>query len=49
MDKIVSWITFIPGVGLSMAAMIIAEIGDFNNFDSPDKILALSDLSPSTC
>ena len=31
-----------------MAAMIIAEVGDFNNFDSPDKILAFSGLSPST-
>ena len=48
MDKIDSPITSIPGVGLSMAAMIIAEIGDFNNFDSPDKILAFSGLSPST-
>lgn len=28
--------------------MIIAEVGDFNNFDSPDKILAFSGLSPST-
>lgn len=28
--------------------MIITEIGDFNNFDSPDKILAFSRLSPST-
>ena len=48
MDKIDSPITSIPGVGLNMAAMIIAEIGDFNNFDSPDKILAFSGLSPST-
>ena len=48
MDKIDSPITSIPGIGLSMAAMIIAEIGDFNNFDSPDKILAFSGLSPST-
>lgn len=31
-----------------MGAMIIAEIGDFNNFDSPDKILAFAGLSPST-
>ena len=48
MDKIDSPITSIPGVGLNMAAMIIAEIGDFNNFDSPDKIRAISGLSPST-
>jgi transposase len=28
--------------------MIIAEIGDFDNFRSPDKILAYAGLSPST-
>ena len=28
--------------------MIIAEIGDFDNFSSPDKILAYAGLSPST-
>ncbi len=28
--------------------MIIAEIGDFNRFDSPDKILAYAGFSPST-
>ncbi|MBQ8210550.1 MAG: IS110 family transposase [Clostridia bacterium] len=48
MDKINSPITTIPGIGMNMAAMIIAEIGDFNNFDSPDKILAFAGLSPST-
>ena len=31
-----------------MGAMIIAEIGDFNRFDSPDKILAYAGMSPST-
>ena len=39
-DKINSPITSILGIGLNMAAMIIAEVVDFNNFDSPDKILA---------
>ena len=29
--------------------MIIAEIGDFSRFDSPDKILAYAGFSPSTC
>ena len=48
MDKIDSPITTIPAISLRMGAMIIAEIGDFNNFDSPDKILAFSGLSPST-
>lgn len=48
MDKIDSPITTIPGISLRMGAMIIAEIGDFSNFDSPDKILAFAGLSPST-
>lgn len=28
--------------------MILAEIGDFDCFDSPDKVLAFAGLSPST-
>lgn len=47
MDEINSPILSIPGIGMNMAAMIIAEIGDFDNFDSPDKILAFAGLSPS--
>ena len=47
MNKINSPITSIPGISINMAAMIIAEIGDFDNFDSPDKILAFAGLSPS--
>ena len=31
-----------------MGAMILAEIGDFSRFDSPDKILAYAGASPST-
>ena len=38
----------IPGVGIQSAAMILAEIGDFSNFESPDKILAYAGCSPST-
>ena len=41
-------ITTIPGISFRMAAMIQAEIGDFNNFSSPDKILAFAGLSPTT-
>ena len=48
MDSIQSPITTIPGMGLRMGAMILAEIGDFSQFDSPDKILAYAGLSPST-
>ena len=38
----------IPGINYRMGAMILAEIGDFTRFDSPDKILAYAGLSPST-
>ncbi len=48
MNSIQSPITSIPGMGYRMGAMILAEIGDFANFDSPDKILAYAGLSPST-
>ena len=48
MDEVYSPITTIPGIGTRMGAMILAEIGDFHNFDSADKILAYAGLSPST-
>lgn len=48
MDELNSPITTIPGIGFRMAAMILAEVGDFSRFDSPDKILAYAGLSPST-
>jgi transposase len=47
MDTINSPILSIPGINQRMGAMIIAEIGDFSKFDSPDKILAYAGLSPS--
>ena len=47
-DELHSPITSIPGIGTNMASMILSEIGDFSNFDSPDKILAYAGLSPST-
>ena len=36
------------GINYRMGAMILAEIGDFSRFDSPDKVLAYAGLSPST-
>jgi transposase len=48
MDEINSPILSIPGINYRMGAMIIAEIGDFERFDTPDKILAYAGLSPST-
>ena len=48
MDKLNPPILSIPGISYRMGAMILAEIGDFDRFESPDKILAYAGLSPST-
>ena len=46
--QIHSPILTIPGISYRMGAMIIAEIGNFNRFDSADRILAYAGMSPST-
>lgn len=38
----------IPGIGCTLAAYILAEIGDITRFASPDKLLAFAGLEPST-
>lgn len=38
----------IPGIGKATAASIVGEIGDFSKFSSPDKILAIAGMSPTT-
>ena len=48
MKELHSPITTIPGVGFRMAAMILAEVGDFTRFASPDRLLAYAGMSPST-
>ena len=48
MDQIHSPILTIPGIGYRMGAMIIAEVGDFSRFNSPDNLLAYAGISPST-
>lgn len=47
-DRIGTTILTIPGIGYTTAAAILAEIGDFTNFETPDKILAFAGMSPST-
>lgn len=47
-EEIKSPILTIPGISHRMGAIIIAEISDFNLFDSADKILAYAEMSPST-
>jgi transposase len=39
-------ITSIPGVGIITGAMIVSEIGDINNFQTPHQLLAFSGLDP---
>ena len=47
-DEMAPPLLTIPGISYRMGAMILAEIGDFSRFDSPDKLLAYAGLSPST-
>ena len=47
-DSLGTTILTIPGIGYATAASILAEIGDFSNFETPDKILAFAGMSPST-
>ena len=48
MNEIDSPILSIPGISYRMGAMILAEIGDFDRFSSPDQILAYAGMAPST-
>lgn len=47
-DSIDAPILDVPGINYRMGAMILAEIGDFSRFSSPDKILAYAGMSPTT-
>lgn len=47
MEEVNSPITTIPGIGPRMGAMILAEVGDFSQFSSPDKLLAYAGMAPS--
>jgi len=46
-DSLHSPIMTIPGIGYRMAAIIIAETGNFANFDKAEKVLAFAGLEPS--
>ena len=41
-------ITTIPGIGYTLGAIIISEIGSIENFATPAKLLAYAGLDPST-
>lgn len=38
----------IPGISYTLAAIILAEIGDIKRFNSPSKLLAFAGMEPST-
>ena len=48
MQELHSPLESIPGINFRLAAVIEAEVCDFQRFSSPDKILAFAGLSPST-
>lgn len=47
-DELNTPLITIPGIGYTIAAIILAEIGDINNFSSPAKLLAFAGMEPST-
>lgn len=48
MQQLHSLLESIPGISFRLAAVIEAQIANFQRFSSPDKILAFAGLSPST-
>lgn len=47
MDELDSPVLTIPGIGYTLGATIIAEVGDISRFSSPAKLLAFAGLEPS--
>lgn len=47
-DELDTPLMTIPGIGYTIAAIILVEIGDINNFSSPSKLLAFAGMEPST-
>ena len=42
-----TYITTIPGIGTTLGAIIVSEIGDINRFSAPEKLVAFTGLDPS--
>lgn len=47
-DELDTPLMTVPGIGYTIAAIILAEIGDINSFSSPSKLLAFAGMEPST-
>lgn len=48
MDELNIPLMTVPGIGYTLAAIILTEIGDISNFSSPAKLLAFAGMEPST-
>ena len=46
-DKLDNHLLSVPGIGNTIAPIILAEIGDINNFDKPSKLIAFAGIDPS--
>ena len=46
-SKLDSHLLSIPGIGRALAPIILAEIGDINNFATPSKLTAFAGIDPS--
>ncbi len=46
-SKLDNHLQSIPGIGKTIAPVILAEIGDINNFSSPSKLTAFAGIDPS--
>ena len=47
LEKVNSVVMTIPGVGPSLGAIIVGEIGDINRFATPGKLVAFAGIDPS--
>lgn len=47
-DELDTPLLSVPGIGYTIAAIILAEIGDINSFSSPAKLLAFAGMEPAT-
>lgn len=47
LEKFNSQLTSIKGIGTTLAAVFVAEIGDINRFSSPDKLAAFAGIDPT--
>ena len=47
MEKLDSTILSVPGIGYTLGAIILSEIGNIENFQNPNKLLKFAGLEPS--